>query len=170
MPRCATLCGGVPAISRPSKMMRPDVGVSCPVSRLKNVVLPAPLGPITECRAPSWTSRVTALTAVRAPKALVSPSALRSGIGPNGGRPPPRRAPRPEARPRLHHAAAEEQHHDHERDPEEQGPALPHHADRLREPDEHEAADDRSVERARPTDERGEHDVARKDEADGLEG
>ena len=44
--------GGVPAMSRPSKMIRPDVGASCPVSRLKNVVLPAPLGPMTECSEP----------------------------------------------------------------------------------------------------------------------
>src|SRR5713101_8951188 len=119
MPRWAILCGGVPAMSRPSKTMRPEVGASCPVSRLKKVVLPAPLGPITECRAPSWTSRVTALTAVSAPKALVSPSVLRSGIGPNGGRPPPRRPPPPEARPRPHDPAAAEQHHDHEGHAEE---------------------------------------------------
>ena len=53
MPRWAILCGGVPAMSRPSKTMRPAVGASCPVSKLKKVVLPAPLGPITECSAPS---------------------------------------------------------------------------------------------------------------------
>jgi hypothetical protein len=29
---------------------------SCPVSRLKNVVLPAPLGPMTECSEPSSTA------------------------------------------------------------------------------------------------------------------
>src|SRR5882672_6496623 len=119
MPRWAILCGGVPAMSRPSKMMRPAVGASCPVSRLKKVVLPAPLGPITACRAPSWTSRVTALTAVSAPKALVSPSVLTRGIGLHGGG-PAGRAPRPEARPRLDDAAAEEQHHDDEGHAEEE--------------------------------------------------
>ena len=71
IPRWAMRCGGVPAMSRPSKMIRPDVGACWPVSKLKNVVLPAPFGPITECSEPSSTSSVTALTATRAPKDLV---------------------------------------------------------------------------------------------------
>src|SRR6266545_4094198 len=119
MPRCATPCGGVPAMSRPSKTIRPEVGACCPVSRLKNVVLPAPLGPITECSEPSSTSIVTSLTAVRAPNDLVRRSVLTRGIGPD----PP---------------APEEEHHDHEGDAEQERPARPHGADRLREPDEDE--------------------------------
>src|SRR6266581_4342398 len=111
MPRCAMPCGGVPAMSCPSKTIRPDVGASWPVSRLKNVVLPAPLGPITECSEPSSTSSVTALTATRAPKDFVSRSVLTRGIGPCRG---VRGAPRPEARPRLDHPAPKEQHHDDE--------------------------------------------------------
>src|SRR5713226_6397311 len=156
-------------MSRPSKMIRPDVGANCPVSRLKNVVLPAPFGPMTECSEPSWTSNVTALTAVRAPNSFVRASVLTRGISPCGGRRPARRAPRPEARPRLDDPAPEEQHHDHEGDAQQERPARPHGAYRLRQPDEHEGADDRPVEGARAADEGGEDDVAREHEADGLQ-
>ena len=45
-PRCVTACGGRPATSRPSNRISPEVGVYTPVSMLKNVVLPAPFGPI----------------------------------------------------------------------------------------------------------------------------
>src|SRR5207249_494400 len=121
MPRCAMPCGGVPAMSCPSKTIRPDVGASCPVSRLKNVVLPAPLGPMTECSEPSSTASVTALTATRAPKDFVSRSVLTRGT-----------APHPEARPRLDHPAPKEQDHDHEGDAQQKGPARPDRADGLR--------------------------------------
>src|ERR1700730_2647922 len=168
MPRWAILCGGVPAMSRPSNTMRPAVGAICPLSRLKKVVLPAPLGPITECRAPSSTSRVTALTAVSAPNSLVSPSVLTRGIGLHGGG-PAGRTPRPEARPRLDNSATEEQHHDDEGHTEEERPTAPPRAHRLGEPDEHEGADARAVERSGAADEGGEDDIAREDEADGLE-
>ena len=39
-------------MSSPASTMRPAVGASTPVSRLTKVVLPAPLGPISACRAP----------------------------------------------------------------------------------------------------------------------
>src|SRR4030095_14661212 len=116
MPRCAMRCGGVPAISWPSKRIRPDVGASCPVSKLKKVVFPAPFGPITECSEPSSTSSVTALTAVRAPKDLVRRSVLTRGIGSHAGGRAMGRAPGPETRPRLHDPAPEEQPHDDESD------------------------------------------------------
>src|SRR5574342_630634 len=161
MPRCATPCGGGPAMSRPSKTIRPEVGACCPVSRLKNVVLPAPLGPMTEWSDPASTSIVTSLTAVRAPKDFVRRSVLTRGIGPYPGWRPMRRAPRPEARPRLDDPAPEEEHHDHEGDGEQERPSRPHRADRLREPDEHERADDRAAQGARAADQRGEDPVTR---------
>ncbi len=37
---------GRPVISSPSKMMRPPLGRSTPVRQLKNVLLPAPFGPM----------------------------------------------------------------------------------------------------------------------------
>src|SRR5499426_2747449 len=169
MPRWATPCGGVPAMSRPSKMIRPDVGVCCPVSRLKKVVFPAPLGPITECSEPSATSIVTALTAVSAPKDLVRRSVLTRGIGPYRFRCAARGAPRPEARPRLDHPTPEKQYHDDKGNPEQERPARPHGADRFRQPDEDERTDDRTVEGARAADEGSEDDIAGEDEADGLE-
>src|SRR6185503_5785897 len=153
MPRCAMRWGGVPAMSRPSKRIRPEVGACWPVSRLKNVVLPAPLGPMTECSDPSSTSRVTSLTAVRAPKDLVRRSVLTRGIEPHPAGRPARRPPRPETRPRLDHPAPKEQHHDHEGDAEQERPARPHGADRLRQPDEDERANHGPVERAGAADE-----------------
>ena len=55
--------------------------VSNPVMRLKNVVLPAPLGPISAVIDPRWTSRWSTLTAVRPPKLRVTPSTMRIGSG-----------------------------------------------------------------------------------------
>ena len=43
-----------------------------PVSRLKSVVFPAPLGPMIECSVPASMSRLTSLTAVRAPNDLLT--------------------------------------------------------------------------------------------------
>ena len=45
MPRRASLCGDVPATGAPSNVHCPWSASSKPVSRLKNVVLPAPFGP-----------------------------------------------------------------------------------------------------------------------------
>ena len=43
----AMSAGLLPVMSRPLKRMRPAVGVRKCVSRLKQVVLPAPLGPMS---------------------------------------------------------------------------------------------------------------------------
>src|SRR5688572_9154634 len=144
MPRCAMRCEGVPAISRPSKTMRPEVGVCWPVSRLKNVVLPAPFGPITEWSDPCCTWIDTAFTAVRAPNDFVRRSVLRSAMAPGGDGAV--RAPRPEARPRFDHASAEEEDDDDEGHAEQERPARPHRAHRFRQPDEHERSDHGAVE------------------------
>ena len=45
-PMRAIAAGELPVMSRPLKWIRPAVGVRKCVSRLKNVVLPAPFGPI----------------------------------------------------------------------------------------------------------------------------
>ena len=45
-PRCVIVCGGLAVTSWPSKTIWPAVGLYTPVSMLKNVVLPAPFGPI----------------------------------------------------------------------------------------------------------------------------
>ena len=52
--------------------MRPAVGAKKPLIRLKNVVLPAPFGPITARSSPGSTVIETSSTATRLPKCLVT--------------------------------------------------------------------------------------------------
>ncbi len=52
----------------PRKDTAPDVGVTSPVRQLKNVVLPAPLGPMSPTISRSPTERSTASTASSPPK------------------------------------------------------------------------------------------------------
>ena len=54
--------------SCPSNTMLPDVGVKKPVIRLKNVVLPAPFGPMMARSSPGSTVIEISLTAIRLPK------------------------------------------------------------------------------------------------------
>ncbi|MCY1537671.1 hypothetical protein D9M68_731760 [compost metagenome] len=80
------ICAGRSAVmSVPLKWMEPDDGAWNLVSRLKQVVLPAPLGPISAWIEPRRTDRLTSLTAVKPLNALVSPCVRRitscSGIG-----------------------------------------------------------------------------------------
>ena len=70
MPRHTRRAGSRPVMSSPSKTMRPEVGAKNPLIRLKNVVLPAPLGPITARNSPASTVIDTLLTATRLPKCL----------------------------------------------------------------------------------------------------
>ena len=58
--------------------MRPSVGGSAPLSRLKNVVFPAPLGPMIVRTPPSGISIETSLTAVKPEKRFVNPSVLKT--------------------------------------------------------------------------------------------
>ena len=46
MPSSTIACGGLPTTSTPSNSIEPDVGTYTPVIWLKNVVLPAPFGPM----------------------------------------------------------------------------------------------------------------------------
>src|SRR2546423_1671289 len=71
---------------------------------LKSVVLPAPLGPMMPSRSPRRTSRLTARTAVRPPKRLVTDSSVSTV--------PPRTPPRGDARPALQREAHDEGQHD----------------------------------------------------------
>src|SRR5262249_49467223 len=71
--------GGSPVMSSPSRRMRPPVGRSTPVTQLKKVLLPAPLGPMRARISPGMTDSVTPLRAVRPPNRTVSPSTRRRG-------------------------------------------------------------------------------------------
>src|SRR5882762_2617938 len=74
MPSRAVSCCGSPVISLPSNQMRPELGAVSPEIRRKNVVLPAPLGPMIERSSPRLTLTSTPATAIRLPYARVSPS------------------------------------------------------------------------------------------------
>ena len=63
--------GRLVVTSLPSKMTLPSDGRYRPVSMLKNVVLPAPLGPMIETIAFSGTRNDTPSTAVRPPNCFV---------------------------------------------------------------------------------------------------
>jgi hypothetical protein len=81
MPLLANRCGAARPISFPSKLQRPVSGRSKPVSRLKNVVLPAPLGPMSAVMRPRWTCTFSTSTATRPPNARRIPLAVRIGSG-----------------------------------------------------------------------------------------
>ena len=68
--------GDVLAVERD---MRPEVGRNTPVRQLKNVLLPAPLGPITARISPRCTAKLTWFSAVSPPKRIVSASVRSSG-------------------------------------------------------------------------------------------
>ena len=68
MPRHTRRAGNRLVMSSPSKKMRPELGRRNPLIRLKNVVLPAPLGPMIARSSPSSTVIDTLLTAIRLPK------------------------------------------------------------------------------------------------------
>ena len=60
-------------MSRPLNRMLPRVGWRNFVSRLKQVVLPAPFGPISAWMVPARTRRSTPLTATKPRNSRVSP-------------------------------------------------------------------------------------------------
>jgi hypothetical protein len=70
-PICALLCGPSRVTSRPKKTKLPVVGRIRPLTMLKNVVFPAPFGPMRLTMALSGMSKSTELTATRPPKAFV---------------------------------------------------------------------------------------------------
>ena len=73
----AMSAGREPVMSRPLKLMRPRVGARKWVSRLKQVVFPAPFGPIRAWMLPRRTRRLTSLTATKPRNSLVRPSVSR---------------------------------------------------------------------------------------------
>src|SRR5262245_58787719 len=76
-PSRATSAGASVVMSCPLKEMRPRVGVRNLVSRLKQVVLPAPFGPISAWMVPRSTFRLTPLTATKPANSLVRSSVSR---------------------------------------------------------------------------------------------
>src|SRR3712207_6458368 len=72
MPARVTRCGDQPVMSVPSNSIVPAVGFSRPVTRLKTVVLPAPLGPISPVIEPGSTPNVQSRTAWTPPNSRLS--------------------------------------------------------------------------------------------------
>ena len=66
------LYGGVPTASTPPIRISPSSGCSKPAIIRSDVVLPQPEGPSSERNSPFRTWKETALTAVSAPKRLVT--------------------------------------------------------------------------------------------------
>src|SRR2546422_1475696 len=77
MPSAHTRWGAQPAISRSRRRIEPPSGTRAPVIRLKSVVLPDPLGPVTPISSPSGTAKVTSLTARTPPNAFETRSTAR---------------------------------------------------------------------------------------------
>ena len=74
-PRRATSAVRRREMSVPSNRIVPSVGCSVLVSRLKQVVFPAPFGPISAWIEPRRTDRSTFFTAAKPPNILVRPRA-----------------------------------------------------------------------------------------------
>jgi hypothetical protein len=74
-PRAARSAGEVPVTSWPDRRTRPDDGGRSPHSASNSVVLPAPLGPISDVIEPAATSSEAPSTAVSPPKRTVISSA-----------------------------------------------------------------------------------------------
>src|ERR1700737_5347861 len=83
--------GESPVISPPSNRIRPEDGRNTPVRQLKNVLLPAPFGPMTARISSRASSKFTWLSAVNPPKRTVRSSVRRIGTeagAPGEGGPP----------------------------------------------------------------------------------
>src|SRR5436305_171809 len=74
MPLREMRSGDAPVMSSPSNRMCPEEGRNTPVRQLKNVLLPAPFGPIIARTSPCSTAKLTRLSAVRPPKRTVRSS------------------------------------------------------------------------------------------------
>ena len=72
-------CIFIPSMRRPRKTIRPLVGASAPDTRLKSVVLPAPLGPISPVMVPGMISREQWSTARTPPKSLTTSRTCSTG-------------------------------------------------------------------------------------------
>src|SRR5262245_17337045 len=84
MPRRMMSGARSPAMSSRSSSTRPASGRNAPVIRLKNVVLPAPFGPITAVSEPASKCRLTSFMATTPPNDLRKFSTV--NMGALGGR------------------------------------------------------------------------------------
>src|SRR5437867_1990233 len=76
--------GFSPAMSRPRNWIEPDVGRYKPAMMLKNVVLPAPFGPMMAPIVRSSIAKSIPWSAISPPNRLVTPTATNKGLGVGG--------------------------------------------------------------------------------------
>src|SRR5262249_42486563 len=79
IPFCEIRSEGRPVTSSPLRMIRPLLGRSTPVRQLKNVLLPAPFGPIMARTSLRAISKLTSDSALSPPKRTQRDSVRRSG-------------------------------------------------------------------------------------------
>src|SRR5947209_20501558 len=94
MPLREMRSGDAPVMSSPSNRMCPEEGRNTPVRQLKNVLLPAPFGPIIARTSPGSTAKLTRLSAVRPPKRTVRSSVDNNDAAPGIDSAPMRSRPR----------------------------------------------------------------------------
>src|SRR5271166_2084273 len=113
---CARRRDATPIRSRPNSRMPPESARNSPVTRLNNVVLPAPFGPMISLRSPNSTERFTDEVTRSPPNALLrsrSSSALISHRPCLMTSKPDRPAPQPH---RARHQAFRHEDNDHHED------------------------------------------------------
>src|SRR5690349_10849244 len=115
MPRRQISWGGSPVTSRPSRTTAPLSGRRWPVTRLKNVVLPAPLGPMIAAIWPRSTCRLTPPTAMKPSKLLRT---SRTSSMAHAAQPPGERLGR------SGQPAREDEEEHHQDDAQHEGPVL----------------------------------------------
>src|ERR671919_568805 len=108
-----------------------------------NVVLPAPLGPMTACVSPSLTSKSMPSVARSAPKVLVRPRTSSIALLEQAREP-----------------TLEEQHRQHEQRPEDHLPVLGPVREQVLEHEQDERAEHRAGARAHAAEDHHEHDLA----------
>src|SRR3990172_3970688 len=126
-PRPATSWGGIWLISIPSSSMVPEVGWYTPLSWLKNVVFPAPFGPMIETIEFRGISKSMSRLATSPSKALVTAratSSRRPPAAPISWGPDQRKGAHDHARDAPH---AAQHHHGQDGDGDQQDEAAGHH-------------------------------------------
>src|SRR5918996_325463 len=142
-PMRARLGAGSFVMSAPAKRTLPASGRRSPASWLMKVVLPAPLGPITAWVSPSLTSKSMPSQARSAPKLLVSPLTSSIGFVEDAGEPAP-----------------EEDHREHEEQPEDELPVLRPARKLIFDEQQSEGAEHRARGRGHAAEDHHEHDVS----------
>src|SRR5688572_11863455 len=151
IPSRQTSCGAMPVMSRPSRSTEPVSARRWPVMRLKNVVLPAPLGPMMAAICPRATPRLTPPTAWKPSNDLrmsrtsstARPQAVPGGVE------------------RAHDPARKHEEQHDEDAAEDEGPVLRVRGDLLVEHEEDEGAHGGPVEVAHPAQNGHDEDLGR---------